>query len=91
MIHTYVAKTIFSNFQTGSSSGIGAATVIELCKNGFITVGLARRVERVEELRNQLSDVEKKNFHAIRCDVSQEGDIVKVFKEIVEKFGGIDV
>lgn len=59
--------------------------------NGFITVGLARRVEKIEELRNQLSDDEKKNFHAMRCDVSQEDDIVKVFKEIVDKFGGIDV
>jgi NADP+-dependent farnesol dehydrogenase len=76
---------------TGASAGIGAAIVVELCKNGIITIGLARRVERVEQLRSELSPDQQKNFHAMKCDVSNEAEVVKTFAEIVNKFGGIDV
>lgn len=76
---------------TGASAGIGAVTAVELCKIGLITVGLARRVERVEELKSQLTLEQQKNFFAMKCDVSNEAEIVKVFAEITAKFGGIDV
>ncbi|KAG5670243.1 hypothetical protein PVAND_000520 [Polypedilum vanderplanki] len=76
---------------TGASAGIGAATAIELAKNGLITIGLARRVEKIEELRSQLTSDQQKNFHAMKCDVSVEAEIVRTFSDIVKKFGGIDV
>ncbi|KAG5670241.1 hypothetical protein PVAND_000518 [Polypedilum vanderplanki] len=64
---------------TGASAGIGAATAIELAKNGLITIGLARRVEKVEELRSHLTSEQQQNFHAMKCDVSVEAEIVKNF------------
>ncbi|KAG5670245.1 hypothetical protein PVAND_000522 [Polypedilum vanderplanki] len=76
---------------TGASAGIGAATAIELARNGLITIGLARRVEKVEELRSQLTPEQQQNFHAMKCDVSVESEIIQVFDEIVNKFGGVDV
>lgn len=76
---------------TGASSGIGAAIAKELALAGLITVGLARRVERVEALRDQIPKQFSANLHAIKCDVSQEEDIDRVFQKIVDKFGGIDV
>jgi NADP+-dependent farnesol dehydrogenase len=76
---------------TGASAGIGASIVVELSKHGIKTIGLARRVERVEDLKNQLKPDEQKNLIAMKCDVSKEEEIVKVFSEIVQKFGGIDI
>lgn len=70
---------------TGASAGIGAAIVLELCRNGIITVGLARRVERIEVLRQQSL------LHARRCDVAQEADIVAAFGWIEERFGRCDI
>ncbi|KAL1404807.1 hypothetical protein pipiens_001027 [Culex pipiens pipiens] len=76
---------------TGASSGIGAAIAKELAQAGLVTVGLARRVERVAALRDQIPKQSSANLHAIKCDVSKEEDIGRVFQEIVDKFGGIDV
>jgi NADP+-dependent farnesol dehydrogenase len=76
---------------TGASAGIGASTAIELCKHGLITIGLARRVERVEKLKVNLSSDEQKNFYAMKCDVSNEKEVIQVFAEIEKKFGGVDV
>ncbi|XP_052861962.1 farnesol dehydrogenase-like [Anopheles cruzii] len=76
---------------TGASSGIGAAIAKDLAKAGMITIGLARRVERVEELRKDLSEDAAKRLHALKCDVSKEADVDAVFKSIEEKFGGCDV
>ncbi|KAG5670239.1 hypothetical protein PVAND_000516 [Polypedilum vanderplanki] len=76
---------------TGASAGIGEATCIEFCKHGLITIGLARRVEKMEEIRKSLSPEQSKLFHAMKCDVSNEAEIVQVFAEIEKKFGGVDV
>ncbi|EAA11736.1 AGAP005503-PA [Anopheles gambiae str. PEST] len=76
---------------TGASSGIGAAVVKSLANAGMIVIGLARRVERVEELRQQLSEQAAQRLHAIRCDVTREEDIVAAFDQIEQQYGGVDV
>ncbi|XP_055612044.1 farnesol dehydrogenase-like [Uranotaenia lowii] len=76
---------------TGSSSGIGAAIAKDLTKAGMIVVGLARRVERVKALKNDLPKEVAENLHAVKCDVSKEEDILSTFKWVEEKFGGVDV
>ncbi|GAB0092764.1 Farnesol dehydrogenase [Sergentomyia squamirostris] len=76
---------------TGASSGIGAAVVKDLVKAGMITVGLSRRVERVEALRNDLPQNLRVNLHAMKCDITQEEEILRVFEYIDAKFNGIDV
>uniref|UniRef100_A0AAG5DCH9 Dehydrogenase n=1 Tax=Anopheles atroparvus TaxID=41427 RepID=A0AAG5DCH9_ANOAO len=76
---------------TGASSGIGAATVKALANAGMITIGLARRVERVDELKKELPVEAAGRLHAFRCDVTKEEDILAAFKHVEEKFGGVDV
>jgi NADP-dependent 3-hydroxy acid dehydrogenase YdfG len=49
---------------TGASSGIGAATVRALARDGFDTVAAARRLERCEELAAEVGG------RALRLDVS---------------------
>ncbi|KAL1399292.1 hypothetical protein pipiens_008323 [Culex pipiens pipiens] len=75
---------------TGASSGIGAAK--SLANAGMVVVGLARRVERVEALRDDLEDDEtRKRLHAVKCDVSKEEDILEAFRWVEENLGGVDV
>ncbi|XP_058123686.1 farnesol dehydrogenase-like [Anopheles ziemanni] len=76
---------------TGSSSGIGAAIAKDLAKAGLITVGLARRVERVEALKKDIPAQAAGRLHALKCDVSSEADIEATFKQIEKTFGGVDV
>lgn len=76
---------------TGASSGIGAATVLELVKAGVIVVGLARREQRVEELKEKLPENLRKNLNVIKCDVSKEEEIITTFATIEKQFGGVDI
>ncbi|XP_037937165.1 farnesol dehydrogenase-like [Teleopsis dalmanni] len=76
---------------TGVSSGIGSVIAKDLVTAGMIVVALARRKERVDALRESLSPELKRNFHSIRCDVSDMNMINKVFDWIENKLGGVDV
>lgn len=76
---------------TGASSGMGAATAVKLASAGMITVGLARRVERVQALRDNLPAEIAARLYPFRCDVSCEEDILKAFAFVEDKFGGVDV
>lgn len=77
---------------TGASAGIGAATCKALVEKGMIVVGLARRVDKMENQTRPLIAVEyQKNFHTQKCDVGDEESVKAAFAWIKEKFGGIDV
>lgn len=76
---------------TGASSGIGAAICIELVNAGLKVVGLARRQERVEELKSKLPANLADKLFSFKCDISKEEDIKAAFAWIESTFGGVDV
>ncbi|XP_073835623.1 farnesol dehydrogenase-like [Musca autumnalis] len=77
---------------TGASAGIGAATCKALVEKGMIVVGLARRVEKMEnQTRPLIAGEFQKNFHTHKCDVCDEESVKTAFAWIEEKFGGVDV
>uniref|UniRef100_A0A182JMS0 Dehydrogenase n=1 Tax=Anopheles atroparvus TaxID=41427 RepID=A0A182JMS0_ANOAO len=76
---------------TGASSGIGAAVVQRLARAGMITVGLARRVERIEALREDLPVEAGQRIQAHACDVTDEASILAAFEFVKRRFGGVDV
>ena len=76
---------------TGASSGIGAAVVVDLVNAGMIVVGLARRKDRVEALRKEISPDAKGKLYAVKCDVSKDDDVVKSFAWIAFELGSIEV
>ncbi|KNC20988.1 hypothetical protein FF38_12029 [Lucilia cuprina] len=76
---------------TGASSGIGSAIVKDLINNGLQVVGLARRVERVEELKKQLPVKLQSKLTALKCDVSNLKSVNETFDKIISKFGGVDI
>lgn len=76
---------------TGASSGIGAACATHLTKCGMIVVGFARRKENIYCLKDKVPNEVRMNLHAIKCDVSNEHDVIRSFAWVVDNFGGIDV
>lgn len=79
---------------TGASSGIGAAIVVDLLRAGVNVVGLARRMERVEQLVNEprLQGVASPGkLHALRCDLTKEADIKQAFEWVDGTLGGVDI
>lgn len=76
---------------TGASSGIGAAIVIDLIKAGMVVVALARREDRLKDLVKCIPDSLKSNFYPMKCDVTVESDVTKVFKWVDANLGGVHV
>ena len=77
---------------TGSSSGIGAAICKELVQHDVIVVGLARRLDRLNELKEQL--VKEKSdavFHPLKCDLTVESEIKAAFEYVEKTLGGVDI
>ncbi|TMR36628.1 SDR family NAD(P)-dependent oxidoreductase [Nonomuraea zeae] len=69
---------------TGASAGIGRAIALELLRAGHTVYGLARRVERMEEIRAA-------GGHPIGMDVTREGDLDRVVRTVLAERGRIDV
>jgi uncharacterized protein len=75
---------------TGASSGIGAATAKRLAREGMQVVLVARRLERLESLVNEIHAAGGR-ADCIPADLTQESDRARVFQEVSERFGPVDV
>lgn len=73
---------------TGASAGIGAATARRFAKEGFRLVLLARRLDKLEALRNELQNCD---VLPLALDVSVKEAVIRTFSQIENKWGGIDV
>jgi len=69
---------------TGASSGIGEATAKLLGRSGYKVYGAARRIKKMDYLRNFGVD-------ALEMDVSDDESIVTTVEEIISREGRIDV
>ncbi len=63
---------------TGASSGIGKEMAIELANRGWDLILVARRMDRLEILKGELSKVDVK---CIKCDVSREEECIRLYEE----------
>lgn len=75
---------------TGASSGMGRSIVERFVNEGASVVAVARRKERLEELKSSLKDAPGK-IEIFVADVSKEEDNVAMIDLAVEKFGKLDV
>lgn len=76
---------------TGASSGIGERISYEIARNGGIPILVARRTKKLEEIAGE---IEKK--FGVKClvfslDVSDEDAVERVFEQIYNQVGNIDV
>ena len=70
----------------GASSGIGEALAHELNREGWRLALLARRLDRLEALRQALGP----DTAVHRLDVTAD-DAIAVFDEVLEELGGVDL
>ncbi|XP_069683473.1 dehydrogenase/reductase SDR family member 11-like [Periplaneta americana] len=75
---------------TGASGGIGAAITKELVKQGLKVVGLARRVDKIQEQSAELKSASGK-LYPLKCDVTNESDVKEAFKWVKSNLGGVDI
>lgn len=73
---------------TGASSGIGKALAQECAAKGAKLVLAARRLDRLDELAQQLKETE---IITIQADVSKEEDCKNIIDQAIAHFGKIDV
>ena len=69
---------------TGASSGIGKATALQLIEEGHIVYGVARRIEKMQ-------DLVQSGGHAIKIDVTNHDQVHSEIQNIIDKEGRIDV
>ena len=82
-----MAKTILI---TGASSGIGAGMAREFAKKGYNLAICARRLERLETLKQELESQYDIKVIAKTLDVTNYDQVFEVFRAFKEDFGTID-
>ncbi len=68
---------------TGSSSGIGKATAELLNEHGYIVYGVARQLDK-------MNDLKRKGVRVRSVDVTEDDQLIGVINEIITEHGRID-
>lgn len=75
---------------TGASSGLGYEYCKALAENGAKVAAFARRVERLETLKEEI-ETAGGTCLPVQCDVTQEQQVVDGVKKVLDTFGKIDI
>ncbi len=75
---------------TGASSGLGADAALAYAKAGADVAILARRVEKLNEVKSEIEKLGKKVL-AVGCDVREEDSVKTAIGTVIETFGQIDI
>jgi NADP-dependent 3-hydroxy acid dehydrogenase YdfG len=75
---------------TGASAGIGEATAVAFAQRGAKVVLAARRLDRLEELAERIERAGGRAL-AVRCDVTDAGQLDRLPGVVEEAFGPADV
>ena len=72
---------------TGASSGLGLVFSKTLVGRGAHVYGLARSIDKLQELQQELGDA----FHPVRCDVRDEEQVNAAFQQVNDEQQRLDV
>ena len=71
----------------GATSGIGRALAVEMHKRGCIVGATGRRLERLEELQQQLNN----RTYIQYMDVTELDDAINQLERLINQMGGLDI
>lgn len=72
---------------TGATSGIGRELAIQFAKKGYLLALIGRRIERLEELKQEIGN---QAFYR-SADVTKYDKAEKAYKELIAEMGGLDI
>jgi len=72
---------------TGAGRGLGKALAVGLSRAGFAVVATGRNTKDLQELKRRLNN----DSIIFKCDITVWGDCQKLVKDMVKKYGRIDV
>ncbi len=75
---------------TGAGQGIGKVIALSLAKKGASVVIADINQDEADATAEEIKKMSVESF-ALRCDVSQKTEIVKLMDQLVQKFGKIDI
>ena len=76
---------------TGGSGGIGRFVSLRLAKDGFsVVLNYAGNAEKAEQVAGEIKSAGGQTL-VIQADVSNESDVERMFKQIIDTFGRVDV
>ena len=76
---------------TGGSGGIGRVVSLRLAKDGFsVVLNYAGNTEKAEQVANEIKSAGGQTL-IVKADVSNEADVERMFKQIIDTFGRVDV
>jgi NAD(P)-dependent dehydrogenase (short-subunit alcohol dehydrogenase family) len=77
---------------TGSSSGIGKATALELAKQGCHVVLTARHMKKLEEAEKEInSKYPNSKVLSVETDASKEDQVIALMEQVKQRFGRLDI
>ncbi len=80
-------------FITGASSGIGRATTLLFIRAGYNVTGTARRIERLQTLKNEVEALPSPHgtFLPAQGDVTQPDTLSDAVQHTLDTFGRLDI
>ncbi|MCF0181860.1 MAG: SDR family oxidoreductase [Muribaculaceae bacterium] len=76
---------------TGCSTGLGVQMAKALASQGCAIVPIARRLDKLQEVAAMLTSTYGVQAHPVRCDITSTENVEAMVKEVMEKFGRIDI
>ena len=77
---------------TGSSKGIGKATIIEFASKGYkVVINYNNSKDEANELKEYVENKYHTQALAIKADVSNENEVKNMIEQIINEYGHIDV
>lgn len=75
---------------TGGGSGIGEAAALRLAERGARVAVCGRTKEKLDDTVRK-SDQSAGEMMAVQADVSEEGDVRRMYEQVMERWGRVDV
>lgn len=76
---------------TGSARGIGRAIILQLARDGFDVVLNYKDSKSEARSVSEIFRLNKIKHLVVRADISKEEDVKKLFRQIINKFGKLDI